>query len=434
MALLFTQVWFLDTDVEEEGIRSRRFLFSPLAELFGDKPDREKDIPEWVSFVALENGIVYYPMKYQESEWRDYTWPNDESSVLTLKEWTATLVDTVPDSETMINFSYRGMKGLCMYKANRLPFFLRILQIPAFLGNLFLLTLFLFALGAVMMNSHHRNVKELIKASVRIRNMDLDTPISSRRVSEMSEVFDAFDKMRLELKDTRRQGALFFMSVTHDLKTPLTAMRGYLEALQDGVIDTREGAMDAIERVLFKAGVLEERINELLHFSKMLSTGWETGEHLVDVNLWIRDLASLFRDECEAKSRNFESETDLPVPLYIKGKALMLTRAMENLLDNACRYTMPDDRIRFSAGVGCDGKFLILVLEDSGPGVDPENREKIFDLFFRKDRGRNTRGMGIGLASVKSLAEDYGGSVFCRESLLGGACFEVRLPIFREPV
>ncbi len=424
MVFLFIQVWYMEPDIEYNDLRAKRFLHEPLLEVLTADTLIKEDVPDWISFVALDSGEVKY-MKRLDEEMTD--WLNSVRGQMNFQKWIATLVQQVPDTVTLIKFDYYGQSGICMYRQDLLPAAFRILHRPVYIGNLFLLTMIFFSLGAFQMNSHYRNVKELIKASVRIRNMDLDTEIKSRRVTEMTEVFSAFDEMRLELKENRKRNSRFFMSVTHDLKTPLTAMRMYLEAISDGVIEDPDEMKEALAKVLIKTGVLEERINELLEFSRVQSSGINLKREQLGINSWIKDLSDCFKEECELNKRIYKSEIVLNTPVKISGNEKLLRRALDNLIDNGCRYTRQDDKIHFSCSV--ENNILNIVIEDSGPGVEPENRDLIFELFFRKDKGRNARGMGIGLTSVKSVMEDHGGSIICTESKLGGACFRIQLPV-----
>ncbi len=238
--------------------------------------------------------------------------------------------------------------------------------------------------------------------------------------------------MRKELNRTRDQGVNFMMSISHDLKTPLTSIRGYLEAMKDGVVDSEEDRKTVLNLMLNKAGLLEDRINEMLDITQDVSAHFYNMGETFSVKSWIKKLNTYCREEAYLFEKNYIYLENFQEDLQIHGVEKRLTRAVLNLFDNANRYTGQGDTIRFSVRMDAETRELVLMMDDSGPGVDPSDRERIFELFFRKDKGRNTRGMGIGLASVKFVSEIHGGSAMCRESDLGGACFELRLPVLDQ--
>jgi signal transduction histidine kinase len=427
MLVLFIQFWFLQFNVRVDDLEAKRFLINPLQEVVSEKEIEEKNIPEWVTFIALEDGTILYPFNGIDDEILSGKTKGDEFH---LSVFISTLVTVIPKQMNMIHFTYKGQKGLCFYRNNLLPHPYRILQKPGYLIYLFLISMSFFISGMIIMISFEKNIEKLIQAAKRIRGMDLDTPINlkNKQNNEFSEVVSAFEDMRVELKENRAQGVRIIMSITHDLKTPLTSMRMYLEAMHDGIINTPEEGLKAIDIILQKSSLLEERIDEMLDFSKGMSSGQGMIHETIVVEDWTRNMLQYFEEECRIKDRFFSVQNDLPENLLIKGNIKMLDRAVMNLFDNACRYSSKSELIRISLSVSPDHKSLVLIMEDSGPGVALEDRGIIFELFFRKDKGRNTRGMGIGLASVKFVVENHGGTVSCDESSLGGAKFEIHLP------
>jgi signal transduction histidine kinase len=127
--------------------------------------------------------------------------------------------------------------------------------------------------------------------------------------------------------------------------------------------------------------------------------------------------------------KHFESNIGLRNDVLLPFSEGKFERALENLFDNACRYSSGGDKIRFT--VQETANSLNICMEDSGIGVSPKNRENIFELFFREDNSRNTRGMGIGLSMVQNVIESMKGEVHYFDSELGGAGFEIILPIQR---
>ncbi|MBB6478848.1 signal transduction histidine kinase [Spirochaeta isovalerica] len=283
-------------------------------------------------------------------------------------------------------------------------------------------------ISTVIINS---SIKKLIDASDRIAEGNLEESINLKYDNEFVHVANAIDRMRVELKEKRNVEQRFVMSVTHDLKTPLTSIQGYLEALSDGVITNRDEVASTVELMQKKASLLDSRINELLDYSRSRTAGWRENWKEINMSTWLQDISSMFRNDASLCGRNYLEKINIDEDTILKGDDKLLSRAFENLFDNACRYTEPGDYIIFSADQRekAECTQIELVFEDSGSGISEENLDKIFELFYRNDRGRNSRGMGIGLASVQTIINDHGGTIQCSNSESGGARFTVILEV-----
>ncbi|MBN2656222.1 MAG: HAMP domain-containing histidine kinase [Spirochaetales bacterium] len=283
-------------------------------------------------------------------------------------------------------------------------------------------------ISTVIINS---SIRKLIEASDRIADGNLEESINLKYDNELVHVANAIDRMRVELKEKRNVEQRFVMSVTHDLKTPLTSINGYLEALSDGLITETEEVASTVELMQKKAALLDSRINELLEYSRSRTAGWRENWKDISMATWLRDISTMFRNDADLCGRKYLEEINIDENTVLKGDDKLLSRALENLFDNACRYTEPGDYIIFSAGQreGKDHSEIEIVFEDSGSGISEENLDKIFELFYRNDRGRNSRGMGIGLASVQTIINDHGGTIKCTNSESGGARFTVVLEV-----
>ena len=425
--IFFIQIWYLQFNIDEQGLQSKRFLVEPLLEVVSDKANNEKRIPSWLTSVVLEDGHVLYPFTNTH-----LLQPETYPEGLNIRDYFVSLIKAIESDISIVSFTYKGQKGICTFDMDLLPNHYKMLQKPKYLFNLFIVTTLFFLLGAAIIYNLKRDMMELIKASNRLKNMDFDTPLVAKKENELFSVFNAFEEMRQELNNTRHQGLNFMMSVTHDLKTPLTSIRGYLEAFRDGLVESPEDAMNVINILLNKAGMLEERLDEMLDFSRIISTQTNTIDELFSVKEWMEELIQYFKEESLLYKKDFSYHEDFPVNLMISGSQTRLSRAVINLYDNACKHTGIDDSIRFSAEYDALQSLIVIRMDDNGPGVPVEDQKRIFELFFKKDHGRNTRGMGIGLSSVKFVAEVHRGTVQCRESDLGGARFELSLPVLSD--
>lgn len=420
LVLIFTNILYMQREKTAQNLTVKTFIHRPLLELI-EKGDKAH-IPDWLYFVALDSGEELYLAEHNEGRPLIFIEEvNDIDLIL------ADIVKKIPDIITMVPFYYKNQSGLAIYKHDLLPAHLKVLQKPIYIGFIFFLTMVMFVLALVQMNSYYSGIRRLIQASIRIANLDLDTVIYPGKQRELGRVFLAFDQMRKALKAYRENETRFIMSVTHDLKTPLAAMRMYLEAMNDGYIEISEEAGIAVKKILKKSAILEDRIGEILDHSKLLASVHRIKREIIIVPLWIQEQSQFFDEECQMNQREYTQKMDLSNHVKIFGHIKLLNRALANLIDNACRYTKSGDTIKLISYTS-EGSLKIDI-EDSGPGIPAPERLKIFELFYRADKGRNSRGMGIGLSSVQSIIENHGGTISCKESSMGGASFSITLPI-----
>ncbi len=214
----------------------------------------------------------------------------------------------------------------------------------------------------------------------------------------------------------------FFASVSHELRTPLTAIRAAGQSLADGVVQGEEARRQYAGIIVRQADGLTDLVDQVLHFS---AVGAGTGEVVLGTVLEsAREAASgdIRAAGCEVA---WDVAAGLPV---VRGDAAALRRLFQNLLSNAARHGGSGKFIGVRAGV--EGKFVVVTVRDKGPGLDVAEMGRVFDPFFRGEaaRGKQTRGVGIGLSLVREIAEAHGGTVVAGNVGDGGAVFTVRLP------
>lgn len=341
------------------------------------------------------------------------------------------LIESGLEHISMIKFSYKGEPGFCFFDNDYVPavFKQKIrVGISLFIIIISLMGLLFGQISTVVINN---SIKKLVDASGLIADGNLDETITLKYNNELVHIADAMNNMRVELREKRNVEQRFFMSVTHDLKTPLTSVNGYLEAIADDVISDPIEIKEIILLMQKKTNLLDSRINVLLDYSKNRMAGGREQWSDIPVFNWLEDLSYMFASDAELYDRKYQKNFMIDRQTQFKGNEKLLSRALENLFDNSCRYTEEGDTIIFSAAriLSKDNPFLKISLEDSGSGIEEEDREKIFELFYRTDRGRNSRGMGIGLASVKTIVEDHNGTVHCEKSPADGTVFTITLPL-----
>jgi len=285
-------------------------------------------------------------------------------------------------------------------------------------------------LPAVIDAGLRKSVKRLQDAAVRLSSGKLEEPITVFRRDDLADLARSLESTRVELKEARDRKARFLMAVSHDLRTPLTSIKGYIEALGDGMADTEEDFARYLAVLEDKTRLLENRIGELIDFARSETGGWKRPSEAVDAVELIRRLDAAFRQDSGFSGREYSSEINLPERFVVNGDFDALYRAWENLFANAVGHTSGGDSVKFRVGLekDSDSRFLFGEIFDGGRGVEDDFVPLLFEPFTRADRGRNTRGLGLGLASVKAVAEAHGGSVIYSPGSAGGSVFRFRIP------
>jgi two-component system sensor histidine kinase BaeS len=289
-----------------------------------------------------------------------------------------------------------------------------------FLGDLLLAALAGAILAAVLSfavaRSIVRPVRRVADASHALAAGETPTPIPVEGATELASLARAFNEMAAELTVSRESERNFLLSVSHELKTPLTAIRGYAEGLGEGAFTADE----ASATILVEARRLERLVRDLLDLARMNRHEFSVSRESVELGEVAR--AAVARHE--AAAREFEvSLTAEGDESWVEGDSDRLLQVASNLVENALRETPPGGSVTVRA------EQRRLVVSDTGPGLEPDDLEHAFDRFFLYDKYGRERpvGSGLGLAIVKQLAEAMGGTVTAESSPGAGATFTVTL-------
>jgi signal transduction histidine kinase len=271
-----------------------------------------------------------------------------------------------------------------------------------------LIVLFAVVMSLFIAGSITRSVQSLENATRRIAAGDLDLKVDVRGSNEITSLTASLNLMRDELKEAERRRARFIMGVTHDLKTPLALIRGYAEAIEDGI--SPNGAGDsATEIIKSKVDQLEGMINDLIDYVRMDSGEWRS--QLQELNLYnfLSEFAARFAPDAELFQHKMEIDISLPQGLTAPIDEKLAIRALENLVNNAIRFTPPGTVIGFEAGQS--GDALRITVRDNGPGIAAQDLPHIFETFYRGSSSRREQGMGLGLAVVKWVIDFHGWTI-----------------------
>jgi two-component system sensor histidine kinase BaeS len=230
--------------------------------------------------------------------------------------------------------------------------------------------------------------------------------------------------MATQLEHARGMERAFILSVSHDLRTPLTSIRGYAEAMIDGAISTDEDQARAANVITAEARRLERLVADLLDLARIDARQFSLAERPVDAADTVRTAVDAFRPA--ATDLGLSLEVEGPTTLSAHTDADRLAQIVANLLENALKYATSNIVVELAAYGSGD---LDVRVRDDGPGIDPNDLPRVFDRLYvsRTIPGRSV-GTGIGLAIVRELAGAMGGQAWV-DPAARGATFVVRLPI-----
>jgi signal transduction histidine kinase len=302
----------------------------------------------------------------------------------------------------------------------------------AWFRNIFLGLLFAAALtGGIMVNRLGRSILGLESATKRIAAGDLDFRLQVKGDDELASLTRSFEQMRRRLKEEEAKRSRFLMAVSHDLKTPLTSIEGYVEAIRDGLARNPQKLTKYLNIISEKSKALEGRILELIEFVKMETGEWKLKHEPIELVDYLLQVARAYQEDASVLKRVFTYRIDLPSETVIEADKGLLMRILENLLGNALRFTREGEEVHLRAWTVSDA--IHIAVQDSGPGIPAGEIDLVFEPFYRGSSSRREQGFGLGLATVKSIIEAHGWRIEVRSGEGKGTMFLIDIPCPRGP-
>ena len=279
--------------------------------------------------------------------------------------------------------------------------------------------------GFILARTLIRPLQALTGAAQKIAEGQLEQQVQVNSKDEIGRLAMAFNRMSQEVARGHQLRKQMTADIAHDLRTPLTVIAGYVEAMRDGVLKPTPERLSLIYTEI-------ERLQDLVGDLKMLSQV-DAGElplhpQAIDPRSLLEHAQAPFQHHAATQQVNLHVQADPGLPAVLIDEARMM-QVFGNLITNALRYTPPGGEICLQART--KGGQVILVVRDTGSGIDPEELPFIFDRFHRADKSRHTdQGeSGLGLAIVKALVEAHGGHVRAESTLGVGTTVSIELPV-----
>lgn len=288
-------------------------------------------------------------------------------------------------------------------------------------------------------------LESLQEAAQAIKRGDLNQTLQVDSNDELGETCAIFDTMRQELKNNvahreqmEQQRRAMIAGISHDLATPLTAVKGFASAFKDGIVKTPEQQERYANRIVDRANVMESLIKQLSDFSKFEMSQVPLEMQRMDMNAYLHEFLAERKDlyaERNVHIRAHLLDDMAPHSSQVDLDPMQFERVLTNILENSLKYS-PHGESTVDMILSVRGKSLVLTLGDYGNGVSDNEIDKLFDLFYRADAARTNvaSGNGLGLAIVKQIVEAMGGTVYAMNRTTldytqTGFIIEIALPI-----
>lgn len=338
--------------------------------------------------------------------------------------------------EDLIYTAYKSPKGR----------FIRLSQMQEFEENIILKVRLIFlsaALASIILVllliprvSKHitQPLSDIIAAAEEIKAGNYDKEIVAREPNEIGELARILNEMSAKLKgDIQKLNHLqevrkdFVANASHELRTPISSIRGYVETLLDGALEDEAVGRKFLERALTNVIRLETIVNDMLDLSKLESRDKGLSLRYFDPLAVVNNLIGEFEETAHKKNLKLFSKNELPADFKLFADWYQFEKALINLVENAIKYT---EKGQVCIRMTVHDKNFVLSVEDTGPGINPDDLSRIFERFYRVDKGRSRQqgGSGLGLSIVKHVMDIHKGSVHVESEPGKGTRFILTFP------
>ncbi|MCX4345129.1 MAG: HAMP domain-containing sensor histidine kinase [Kineothrix sp.] len=273
-------------------------------------------------------------------------------------------------------------------------------------------------------------IDQLNKAMQNIAEGNLEYMLATHERGEIGELYRNYEDMRLRLKESldekfehEKKNRELISNISHDLKTPITAVKGYVEGIMDGVADTPEKMDKYIKTIYNKANDMDRLINELTTYSGIDNNRIPYNFHRINVAEYFGDCVEEVGLDLESKNIQLNYEDLVEPSTQIIADPEQLKRVINNIIGNSVKYLDKEQGV-IDIRILDEVDSIRVEIEDNGKGIAAKDLPNIFERFYRTDASRNSSqgGSGIGLSIVKKIIEDHGGYIWATSKEFEGTC------------
>ncbi|MDS0528168.1 HAMP domain-containing histidine kinase [Clostridium sp. SHJSY1] len=314
----------------------------------------------------------------------------------------------IPQDKLTLNLHLNSVP----YKVGK-PLYKLYAKVIAAAIMLFLISIIIYSIWTA--KKIKRPLKKIDEALGKVIEGDYEEKLVIKGQKEFIVISDTINFLIDKLKYSREENAKLeqsktrmLMDLSHDIKTPITTIRGFSAALYEGLIEEEEKKERYYKTIYNKAEHVGELVDDLFEFVKMDSTQYVLKLQKIDICEFIRQVIVNYYDELEEK--NFELIVKIPEEaINLKIDAKLFKRVISNLIQNSIKYNPIGTKLRVE--VKEFKRYVIIEIADSGIGIKSEIQDKVFDPFVRGDESRSSDGSGLGLAIAKKIVENHGGEI-----------------------
>lgn len=295
----------------------------------------------------------------------------------------------------------------------------------------FSLFVLMMAIFVIIVYLHFYIVKPLARIKERFGVVGYNKnsmPVVFKRKDEIGDLSRKFEEMVMELEASNQQQNEMISSISHDLKTPLTSIMGYVERLM--YANVKEEKKQEYFRIIYKkAEDIKNLTDEFSDFTKNEVDLYKMGRERTPVKEFFTSICSEYKEELQAFNVEFEYREDIPEDVFFEIDEKKIRRVFANLISNSLKYRTESAKIRLSCSLKKES--AVFGIEDNGGGVPEEELTNIFNKFYRIDKSRSQEkgGTGLGLAICKSIVESHGGEISAYNNQVIGLGITFKLPL-----
>ncbi|MBQ7839560.1 MAG: HAMP domain-containing histidine kinase [Lachnospiraceae bacterium] len=315
----------------------------------------------------------------------------------------------------------------------------------SFVAYMFLAIVLILVLTSMVLTQFiHKSVfapiNKLNEAMQKIADGDFDYSLETDGQNEIGKLYRNYEDMRLRLKENaeeklqnERQNRELISNITHDLKTPITSIKGYVEGIIDGVADTPERRDKYLRIIYTKANDMDRLINELTYYSSIDNNRIPYNFQRINVSEFFEDCVEEVGLDLESKDVELNYSNLVDQDTRIIADPEQLKKVINNIIGNSVKY-MDKKKGVIDIRILDEVDSIRVEIEDNGKGIAAKDLANIFERFFRTDASRNSTkgGSGIGLSIVKKIVEDHGGYIWATSKEGEGTCLHFVIRKYRE--